>query len=114
MKKIILLASLVMSTSVFAATNTVQSDRTFSTDNYATKEQAYQAGFDLMNDFKQMSQNELENKLVTGSNDAIYNSIKLNDMNVAIKEFGNANGQIEYKAVVDVDFQYKHRDNNHS
>ncbi|KHT51580.1 DUF3316 domain-containing protein [Vibrio sinaloensis] len=114
MKKIILLASLVLSTSVFAATSTVQSERTFTTDSYASKEQAYQAGFGLVEEFKQMSQNELENKLVTGPNDAIYQSIIVNDMNVAVKEFGTIDGKIEYKAVVDIDYQYKHRESNHS
>lgn len=114
MKKIILLASIVMSTSVFAATSTMQSDRTFSTDGYATKQLAYQAGFDLMDEFKQMSQTELKNKLVSSNDNVINQSLKVTDMTVAIEEFGNSEGNIEYKAVLDVDYQYKHRESNHS
>lgn len=114
MKKIIVLASLLMSASVFASTSTIQADRTFSTDNYATKEQAYQAGFDLVNDFKQMPQNELKYKLITGSRNVIHNSLEVNDANVSVEEVGNANGQIQYHAVVDVDYQYKYRESNHS
>lgn len=114
MKKIILLASVIMSTSVFAATSTLQSDRTFSTDGYATKQQAYQAGFELMDEFKQMSQTELKNKLALGPDNVINQSLIVTDMNVAVEEFGNRQGKIEYKAILDVDYQYQHRESNHS
>ncbi|WP_159650517.1 DUF3316 domain-containing protein [Vibrio atypicus] len=110
MKKIILLASLVMSTSVFAAIQTTMSNRTFETESYATKQQAYEAGMTLMEEFKTMPQEELKYKLVTGNQNVINPSIEVTDMNVVVGEYGNSQGQLQYKAIVDVDYQYKYRD----
>ena len=52
MKKVVILASLLMSASVLASTNTETSNTSFTTDAYATKQQAYDAAFNLMDEMK--------------------------------------------------------------
>jgi len=114
MKKVILLASLVMSASVFASTNATSSNTSYTTDAYSTKQQAYDAAFDLMDEMKAMNPAQLKNKLHISQNNVVYPSVKLNDMTVQIEEFASAPGSIQYKAVLDVDYQYKYRESGNS
>ncbi|MDC5804890.1 DUF3316 domain-containing protein [Vibrio europaeus] len=114
MKKVILLASLVMSASVFASTSATTSNTSFTTDAYSTKQQAYDAAFDLMDEMKTLSPAQLKTKLHISQNNVVYPSVKLNDMTVQIEEFASAPGNIQYKAILDVDYQYKYRESGNS
>ncbi|KLN63521.1 MULTISPECIES: DUF3316 domain-containing protein [Vibrio] len=114
MKKVILLASLVMSASVFASTDTASSSTSFTTDTYSTKQQAYDAAFDLMDEMKTMNPAQLKNKLHISQTNVVYPSVKLNDMTVQIEELASTPGNIQYQAVLDVDYQYKYRESGNS
>ncbi|MDC5705029.1 DUF3316 domain-containing protein [Vibrio europaeus] len=114
MKKVILLASLVMSASVFASTSATTSNTSFTTDAYSTKQQAYDAAFDLMDEMKTLNPAQLKTKLHIPQNNVVYPSVKLNDMTVQIEEFASAPGNIQYKAILDVDYQYKYRESGNS
>ncbi|EEX93858.1 acyl-CoA synthetase [Vibrio orientalis CIP 102891 = ATCC 33934] len=114
MKKVVILASLLMSASVFASTNTETSNTSFTTDAYATKQQAYDAAFDLMDEMKAMNSTELQTALPIHENSVVYPSVKLDEMTVHVKEFANNKGDIQYKAVLNVDYQYKYRESGKS
>lgn len=114
MKRVILLASLVMSASVFASTNTVSSHTTMSTDAYSSKQQAYDAAFDLMDEMKAMDSAELKTKLPISQNNIVYPSLQVKDVSVEVKELAKGRGDIEYKAVLDVNYQYQYRESGNS
>lgn len=114
MKKVVILASLLMSASVLASTNTETSNTSFTTDACATKQQAYDAAFDLMDEMKAMNNAELKTALPIHENNVVYPSVKLNEMTVHVEEFANSKGNIQYKAVLDVDYQYKYRESSNS
>jgi hypothetical protein len=114
MKKVILLASLVMSASVFASTNTMTSHTSVYTDAYTSKQQAYDAAFNLMDEMKAMNSAELKTALPIYENNVITPSVKIEDMSVSIDEFARSPGNIEYKAVLDVGYQYKFRESGNS
>lgn len=109
MKKLILLATLIISASVFAADQTVISHTTLTTDSYATKQQAYDAGFDLMDQMKAMGSAKLKTVLPIHENNVISPSVKVKDMLVQVEEYAKAPGQLEYKAKLGVDYQYTYR-----
>lgn len=55
MKKLTTLAAtLLISSSVFAGTQVVHSDKSFSTDGFTNKAAAYEAGFNYVNQLKQL------------------------------------------------------------
>ncbi|WP_038176759.1 DUF3316 domain-containing protein [Vibrio pacinii] len=110
MKKLILFATLVISASVFAANQTVISHSTLTTDAYATKQQAYDAAFDLMDEMKAMDSAKLKIVLPIHENNVISPSVKVNDMLVQVEEYAKAPGQFEYKAKLGVDYQYTYRE----
>ncbi|MGD8115306.1 DUF3316 domain-containing protein [Vibrio sp. TRT 29B02] len=110
MKRMILLASIVMSASVFASTNTVTSNTSVTTDAYASKQQAYDAAFNLVDEMKSMNSAELKIALPITESNVITPSVKLSDMTVSVDEFARSPGNIEYKAVLDIDYQYQYRE----
>lgn len=111
MKKVILLASIVMSASVFASTNTMTSTTSLTTEAYPNKQLAYDAAFNLMDEMNSMTSAELKIALPITENNVITPSVKLSDMKVSVHEFARTPGNIEYTAVLDVDYQYQYREN---
>ncbi len=110
MKKLIITAAgLLLTTSAFAS-NTIDSNATFKTDAYQSKAEAYQAGFELADSFKAMNQGELKFQLPVQSYSRVSN-IGINDSEVTIQEFANNSGNIEYHAIVDLDYQFDSKDN---
>ena len=106
MKKLTtLLATLLISSSVFASSQVVHSDKNFSTDAFTDKAQAYEAGFNYLDSLKTLSDAELRQKLIVISQTPAHN-IKIDDSKVSIQEFAQTRGQIAYRAVVDVDYHF--------
>ncbi|MCW8333303.1 DUF3316 domain-containing protein [Vibrio paucivorans] len=111
MKKAILLASaLVISSTAFAGVNSKSSETTVKTDAFATQEQAYNAGYDLMDEYKAMPSHQLRAKLPINENSVKTSSVEVTDGKVTVEEFSPARGEIQYRAVVEVDYQYKYRE----
>lgn len=59
----IFVASFVFTTSAYAAMTTYRDHRTFNTQGYATKAQAYDAGFNMVDELESASRPELNLKL---------------------------------------------------
>ncbi|WP_299669215.1 DUF3316 domain-containing protein, partial [uncultured Psychromonas sp.] len=57
-------ATLLISSSAFAASQVVHSDKTFSTDAFTDKAAAYEAGFDYIDSLNTLPANELRQKLI--------------------------------------------------
>ena len=106
MKKLMTLAAtLLISSSVFASSEVVHSDKHFNTEAFTDKAQAYEAGFTYLENLNTLSDAQLRQKLVVISQTPA-NNIKIDDSKVSIQEFAQTRGQIAYRAVVDVDYHF--------
>ncbi|MGF1718679.1 DUF3316 domain-containing protein [Vibrio kyushuensis] len=113
-KEILLIATLMVSSTSFAAVNTQASEAKFKTDAFETQEQAYYAGYDLMDEFKAMPTNQLMQELPIYENNVQRPTVKVTNTKVTIEEFSEERGKIQYRAVVEVDYQYKYRESRNS
>ncbi|WP_025565537.1 DUF3316 domain-containing protein [Psychromonas sp. SP041] len=112
MKKLITLAALLLiSSSVFASLQVVHSDKNFSTEAFPNKSEAYEAGFTYLDNINNLSESELKHKLLVISQSTVHD-VKINNSKVSIEEFAQARGEIVYRAVIDVDYQFTRLRNN--
>ena len=106
MKKLtILAATLLISSSVFASSQVVHSDKNFSTDAFTDKAQAYEAGFNYLDSLNTLGDAELRQKLLVISQTPA-NNIKIDNSKVSIQEFAQKRGEVAYRAVVNVDYHF--------
>lgn len=112
MKNTIILASgLLLASSAFASTTTVSDNATFKTDAYSSKTEAYNAGFDLSDSVKAMDQSQLRFNLPVQSYTLVKN-INVGQAEVTLEEIANNNGDIQYRAIVDVDYNFNAKETN--
>jgi hypothetical protein len=106
MKKLITIAAatLVMSSTAFAQT-VVHNHSKFETASFATQDAAINAGHDVADSLASLSSFELSKKLNTHGDDIKH--VKVNDVEVAVQPFSASRGQIAYRAVVEVKYQYQ-------
>lgn len=106
MKKLITLATgLLLATSVFASTTTVTQTKSFKTDGYQTKSEAYDAGFDLTDALKGMDNSQLRSELSLWAYNSV-NGIVIDGSQVTVQETATELGKIEYRAVVNLDYHF--------
>ena len=106
MKKLMTLAAtLLISSSVFASSQMVHSDKNFSTDAFTDKAQAYEAGFNYLDSLKTLSDAQLRQKLLVISQTPAHD-IKIDGSKVSIQEFAQTRGEVAYRAVVNVDYHF--------
>ena len=107
MKKLIAitLSTLLLSTSVFASAVNVNKTTNFETKTYQTKASAYEAGFELVDNLSQMNANQLRQKLPTFSDQSVR-KIGIDNTKVTVTEFAMNRDQINYSAVVNVNYHY--------
>jgi hypothetical protein len=99
MKKLALIVAALVSTSAFAANTQVE------TEAYKTQAQAYDAGFELVEEINTMGYHQLAPLLkVYGVSDNY--SVVVNDIEVKVESFAKEKGVIQYRAILDVDFDY--------
>jgi len=98
-------ATLLISSSAFAASQVVHSDKTFSTDAFTSKAAAYDAGFDYIDGLKELPVNELRHALTVFRNSPAQD-LTIDKSKVTIEEFAQTRDQVAYRAVVDVDYHY--------
>ena len=99
-------ASILLSSTAFASTVIEESNTSFSTGTYQSKADAYNAGFDIVDNLKTMTNGELRNELSL-YNDTFVRDITINNSKVTVTEYSNVLGEINYKALVNVDYNYK-------
>lgn len=111
MKKLIILATaLTLSSTAFAATVTSHADTKIKTQGYETQQQAFDAGFKIMDELNSMSAPELNNTLRVMEGQLLTSSTEVKKVEVTTQAFASNSNKIEYRAIVDVDYQYKHRE----
>lgn len=112
MKKLITFtAGLLLTASALASTATVHQSTTFEVGSYQTKAEAYDAGFALSDSLKGMDDFQLQNKLSLWA----YNSVRdivIDQSAVVIQETATSRDNIEYQAVVNLDYNFKAREDN--
>jgi len=105
-KTMVLVAGLIVSSMSFASVS--HGDMNLYSSNFATKAQAYQAGFDMKHDLSLMPSSKLKQKLM--ATDASAYKMKIDSTKVKVEEFANNDNKIVYRAAVDVDFTYHYHD----
>ncbi|MDN3680313.1 DUF3316 domain-containing protein [Vibrio tapetis subsp. quintayensis] len=95
-----IIATVALSSSAFAASNISHTHLT--TDSFGSKNQAYEAGFDLANSLGDLSSNELSMDFRVSN----AKNISVDDYEVSIEEFAVDRDNIEYRAVVDVKYSF--------
>ncbi|RVU80666.1 DUF3316 domain-containing protein [Leucothrix sargassi] len=84
---------------------------TLRTELSSSKEAAYQAGLDKLNDLKSSSSRDLYNKVGLFASDIKSDTVRLNDgAYVTVQERALPNGQKAYVGVVNVDVSYETHD----
>lgn len=111
-KSMIVAAGLLLSTSAFASTFAVTANSTKTTDLYNTKAEAFEAGFDLSDEFKSMPQSELRFEFPVSSYTNVQD-IAIDNTEVVVEEIATHRGEVQYRAVVDLDYNFKAKDNRH-
>jgi len=110
MKKLIVTAAgLLLTTSAFASSMTVQNHATFKTDSYSSKTEAYNAGFELADSVKEMDQGQLKFQLPVQSYTLVKN-ISVDNSQVAVEEFSTTAGETQYRAIVDLGYKFDAKD----
>lgn len=112
MKNLTLIATgLLISSTAFAQNITVHKETTLQTYATPSAEQAYEAGYNLIERVKAMPQNELRFTLPSFS-DRMVKNIKVSDFEVKIEEFSKERGNTQYRAIVNVNYDYQAYENN--
>ena len=113
MKKLITLAAGIMLTSsAFANTVTLNKNTSFSTETYATKAEAVNAGFDIVDNLTTLSSNELRKELNVYSNGTARH-VTLGNTKVKTQEFALNRDETQYRAIVKVNYSFDtQRDDN--
>ncbi|TCS37580.1 DUF3316 domain-containing protein [Reinekea marinisedimentorum] len=100
-----LTAALLISAAATAGTVKTQST-TLYTDSYSTAAEAYNAGFDVIDQVDSASKGELKQTLKLYG-EGVVRDIALDDAEVTVEEFALGRNNIVYRATVDVDFHYE-------
>ncbi|MGP8305977.1 DUF3316 domain-containing protein [Vibrio sp. YIC-376] len=106
MKKLfVLTAGIFMASSVFASNITLNQQTHMDAGTYQSREQALNAGFDLSDSLNSMSKSELRRELGLFSYTNV-NNINIDDSQVVIKEVAYARDNIQYRAILNVDYHF--------
>lgn len=106
MKKLaILAATVLMSATAFAGNQTSYNNASKVTEDFETKAEAYEAGFNYVDTLAGASYSELRFQLSPPPNKTI-SSISVDDTQVTVEEFAKSRGEIAYRAVVNIDYHF--------
>lgn len=106
MKKLLLLTTgILMASSVFASNITVNEELNMEVGTYQSKDQALNAGFDLSDSLKNLSESDLRNKLGLSMYTNVQN-ISIDGSNVVINEVAYTRDNVQYQAVLNVDYHF--------
>jgi len=109
-KALVILTTMSLSAGAFAAMSTAEKETTIATDAYQSQQQAYDAGFKLVDQLNQLPAEKLAQELNIFDAQIATESLKVTDAEVKVEPFAPKEGQIQYRALVDVDYQYTVRE----
>ncbi|TCS40200.1 DUF3316 domain-containing protein [Reinekea marinisedimentorum] len=96
-------AAVLISSASFAGSNS--GSTTLYTGTYDSASAAYEAGFDVIDDLAQASQGELKSTLKT-YNEGVVRNLSIDDTKVKVEEVAVARNVYQYRAMIDVDFEF--------
>ncbi|MEL0628877.1 DUF3316 domain-containing protein [Psychromonas aquatilis] len=105
-----LAATLLISTSAFAGTQIIHSDKNFNTEYFADKTAAYDAGFDYIDSLNDLSNSALKHKLAIITQNQVKD-LNIDDSEVMIEEVAKKRGEVAYRAIINVDYHFSTYDN---
>jgi len=107
MKKLIAItAGCLITFGAFAGSiETIHRDASLTTDTFSSKSEALNAGFNMYESLENASNRQLKNKLPTFGD--ITGGISIDSAKVRVEEIPLSRGDVRYRAVVDVNYQYK-------
>ena len=111
MKKLITIAAGILLTgSAFASTVTMHRDAQIETADYATKAEAINAGFDIVDNLSTLTKNELRKELPAFTTGQTRN-LTVKNTEVQTKEFALDRDNTQYRAIVKVNYSFDTQDN---
>ncbi|RKF22179.1 DUF3316 domain-containing protein [Alginatibacterium sediminis] len=105
MKKLIVIAATILLSGSALAT-TVNASKAVLTQGYTSQAQAYEAGFDVIDQYQELSAVELSKALNMNMLGVDQYSFEYAGAEVKIEEFAQVRDELQYRAVVDVNYQY--------
>ena len=112
MKKLMTIAAgLVFTGAAFANTVTMHNDATFSSADYATKAEALNAGYDIAENLSMIKQAELRKEFSFFSENPVRN-VTVAKTEIKTEEFARTRNNIQYRAIVSVDYNYVTHESN--
>lgn len=85
--------------------------KSFKSEAVSSKEAAYTSGQELAMELDGINQARLAQKLTISDNQLKYGSVKIDNWNVTVDEFANANGEVMYQASLNTRYSYRVKDN---
>ncbi len=109
MKALITIACsmLVAFTATAGPRETIHRDATLYSDTYASKQEAIDAGFNMYEALETASDSDLRWKLNTSGDTVIGGTMMVESAQVRVEEFPASRTNMQYRAVVEVDYNYK-------
>lgn len=105
-----LATSLLIGSAAFANFESATDKEVIYTEAFSSESAAYKAGFAVIDQLSDASQSELRNELHAYGAD--IRDLAVNNTTVHIEEFATAPDNIQYRAVVDVDYSFQERQSN--
>lgn len=75
-----------------------------------SKEEAYQIGLSLINQYNNKSSKELSKKLSSRFDDVDSQSFMIKNAKVKVDEFLQSNGKITYQPILNISYEFKKRE----
>ena len=111
MKKLISIAAgLLLTSSAFANTVTLYKSANLSTADYATKSEALNAGFDIIDNLSTLTKSELRKELPAITTNGVHN-LAVKNTEVQTTEFSLDRNNTQYRAIVKVNYSFDTQDN---
>lgn len=109
MKKLIMVASIaLMSGSVFAGSDI--GNTKLETESFQSKQQAYEAGYQLVDELNEMTNGALAHQLKLNGHSENIQEIELKNTEISVQEYAEKQGVIKYRASVNVNYEYDAKD----
>ncbi len=112
MKTLITIVCMVFAFAATAGERMIQHSTKLHTDTFTSKQEAINAGFNMYDSLANATNDQLRWKLNPADQEVISRSMNLESAQVRIEDIPVSRGTMHYRAVVDVDYNYRIKENN--
>ncbi|MDV6250370.1 DUF3316 domain-containing protein [Vibrio sp. EA2] len=107
MKALITIMCMFFAFTATAGERIMQNNKTLYSDTFASKQEAIDAGFNMYDSLASANDNQLRWKLNPTGQSIVGHSMNVESAQVRVEEIPVSRGAMQYRAVIDVDFNYK-------